>query len=144
MSEHPLVQFQHSQMKPKFHLLLPIQCDRESHHNLSGTSKKVTAEDLTCVLYAPMNIFGTHLVQNLWETSLTVMISWKMVSEICGNSYKSFEIVKHCFSPVFLVNTWNKITTHHRWLTTSLFIVNIFPHCIIFPSLTTIKTANRA
>jgi hypothetical protein len=47
------------------------------------------------------------------------------VREICGNSHESSEIVKHHLSQFFLFNILNKIITHYRWPTTSLFIVNI-------------------
>jgi hypothetical protein len=51
-------------MKPTFHHLL--QCDLEIHCHLCDIAlKKVKAEAILCVLCAPVNIFGTHLGQNL-------------------------------------------------------------------------------
>jgi hypothetical protein len=81
---------------------------------------KFKAEAILCILWAPMSIFGTHLAQNLWYPSLTVIILYTTVREICGNSHESSEIVKRRPSPIL-----NKIIGHYRQPTTSLLIMNI-------------------
>jgi hypothetical protein len=35
-------------------------------------SKKVKAEAIPCIFGAPMSVFITHLVQNLWYLTLTL------------------------------------------------------------------------
>jgi hypothetical protein len=39
---------------------------RDSSPSLWYRCRKVKAEAILCILYAPVNIFGTHLGQNLW------------------------------------------------------------------------------
>jgi hypothetical protein len=101
--------FQYSQMKSRFHYLLLVRCDWEIHCHLCGIAlRKVKAEAILCVLCAPVSIFGTHVAQNLWWPSLTMIISYRIVSEICKNSQESSEIVKRCLSQTFWSTIWTR------------------------------------
>jgi hypothetical protein len=57
--------YQHSQMKFRFHHLLPVWCDREILRHLCGIALKrsTKSEAILCAFCAPVSIFGTNLAQ---------------------------------------------------------------------------------
>jgi hypothetical protein len=97
-----------------------------------------------CVLFAPVSIFGTHLAQNLWQSSLNVILLLRILHGTCGNLQESCEVPS--FTNV-LVNTLNKIITHYRYLAhhfalhcEQLFVcpsLNFPHHCLTVLSLFT-------
>jgi hypothetical protein len=113
--------FQRSQMKATFHHMLLVWCDSEIHHHLCGTALKVKAEANLCILCAPVSIFWTHPVQNLWYPSLTVIISYRTAWNLWKITQSS-EIVKHCLSQIFWPTLWTRsysLTTNGRTLWSS-------------------------
>jgi hypothetical protein len=93
-----------------FHHLLLIRCDWEIIRQFCGiTLKKVKAEAILCVLCAPVSIFWTLLVQNLWRPSPTAIISKRTVHKICGNSLESSEIVKCHLSHIAWSTLWTRL-----------------------------------
>jgi hypothetical protein len=95
---------------------------RNSSPSLWYRSKKVKPKAILCILCWLMSIFGTHLMQNLWQPSLTVIISYRTVHEICRNSHESSEIVKCCHSQIVWAALWTRslLTTDGQPLRSSL------------------------
>jgi hypothetical protein len=120
------------------HLLL-IRCDlRNSSPPWWYRSNQVRAKAILCNLGAPVSIFRIHLVQNLWwQPSLTVIISYRTVHKICGNSHENSETVKHHLP------LWTRSCTTDGWpLRSSSWTsvcpsLNILHHCLTVPSLIT-------
>jgi hypothetical protein len=111
--------FQHSQMKPRFHHLVLKWCDWEIHRHLCDiTLRSQSWSNSLCFMRTLEHFWRTHLAQNcgnLVENSAWNL--WKFTRKFWNCEASSFTN--------FLVNTLNKIINQYRWLTTSLFIVNI-------------------
>jgi hypothetical protein len=118
--------FQHSQMKPRFHHLLLLQCDWEIHRHVCGIVKKKSKPKLFSAFCAHPWAFSEPFLRktcnNLaWDNIIenSTWNLWKFTRKFCN--YEALSLIL------------NKITTHYRWPTTSLFIVNIcspiFEHC---------------
>jgi hypothetical protein len=109
---------------------------------------KVKAEAILCVLWAPVRIFGTHLVENLWQPRITDNLveksawnSWKFTWKFWNGEASSFAN--------FLASTLNRtrslLTTDGRSTISLVFVKNLFArpslnilhHCLIVPSVIT-------
>jgi hypothetical protein len=63
-------------MKPRFHHPLLARCDWAIHRHLCGVALKTSKlKAFFCISRAPVSISWTHLAQNVWQPSLTVIIS---------------------------------------------------------------------
>jgi hypothetical protein len=134
--------FQHSQMKPRFcHL---SWCDWEIHCHLCGFAlrKSTKAKAILCVLWATVSIFGTHLAQNLWQPSLTVISSQRKVHEMRTKVLKLWRTVFHIiFSQQFeqdhhSLQMADHFDLHHKHLFAHLWTFHIivlqFLHALHF------------
>jgi hypothetical protein len=79
---------------------------------------------LSVFLCAPMGIFWTHLVQNLIAYSNSGDLVESSTWNLWKFAWKLWNYETPSFTNLF-GNALKNIITHYKWLTTSLFIVNI-------------------
>jgi hypothetical protein len=117
--------FQHLQMKPRFHHLIFVRCGWEIHRHLRGIALQKSK-------LKPIYVFCEHLWACSEPIFLKIAIAFphcdNFLEKIARNLWKFTRRFRHCEKPSSkncCVNTLNKFITHCRWLTTSLFILNI-------------------